>query len=160
MNFLCSSKQANTYLHEFQVKTEDSVSIKKWKKANEPKSMKLSIMWLYFVLLHIVTATANSSFEPFPAFSTGSCGNCIFPFTTQASAYSYTEHHSCTTIDGDNPWCATQLLDDWLYVSGSGHYEYCVEPSCPGTSVSTTEQMSVHPANAPGNCCELNSMGL
>ena len=39
-------------------------------------------------------------------------------------------------------------------MGGGGHWEYCTDSSCPGTSVSTTQQMSVNPLNAPGSCCK------
>ena len=80
----------------------------------------------------------------------GSCGNCVFPFIYVNRIY-----HTCETSDADTDswpvyWCHTDELDSLDYPI----IEECEESSCPGTSVSTTEQMSVHPANAPGNCCE------
>ena len=39
-------------------------------------------------------------------------------------------------------------------MSGGNNWEYCTDSSCPGTSVSTTQQMSVNPLNAPGSCCK------
>ena len=50
------------------------------------------------------------------------CGNCVFPFI-----YEGTTIDRCTTIDGDQPWCATS-------VDGKGtmtEWEYCTDPSCP-----------------------------
>ena len=79
--------------------------------------------------------------------STGSCGDCMFPFI-----FGDRIHESCTTFDGDTqPWCSTKVDSN---VSGGGHWEYCTDSSCPGTSVSTTQQMSVNPLNAPGSCCK------
>ena len=68
-----------------------------------------------------------------------SCGNCEFPFI-----YGGRIHHRCTTIDGDpKPWC----------IAPCGK-EYCEDPNCPGLSASTTEQMTVNPANEVGSCCK------
>ena len=82
--------------------------------------------------------------------STGSCGSCIFPFI-----FGNRIHESCTTIDGDSqPWCSTKVDANGHHVDGGGNWEYCTDSSCPGTSVSTTQQMSVNPLNAPGSCCK------
>ena len=94
------------------------------------------------------TTTSGSSVST--SASTGSCGNCIFPFI-----FGNRIHESCTTIDGDaQPWCSTKVDSNGVHVSGGGHWEYCTDSSCPGTSVSTTQQMSVNPLNAPGSCCK------
>ena len=75
---------------------------------------------------------------------TVSCGNCIFPFI-------YNERLSdrCSTIDGEDPWCATEV-DEWLEMT---EYEYCTDPACPGLE-GNSEEMSVHPKNDVGNCCK------
>ena len=74
-----------------------------------------------------------------------SCGNCVFPFIDNGFL-----SDRCTTIDGgDKPWCATS-------VDGQGSmldHEYCTDPTCPGLE-GNSEQMSVHPKNAVGNCCK------
>ena len=82
--------------------------------------------------------------------STGNCGSCIFPFI-----YNNRLHTSCTTIDGDSqPWCSTQVDASGNHVAGGGNWEYCTDNSCPGSSVSTTQQMRVNPLNEPGKCCK------
>ena len=93
---------------------------------------------------------STSSPVSYTSPSTGSCGNCIFPWIFGGRI-----HESCTTIDGDpQPWCSTKLDDNGVHVAGGGHWEYCTDSSCPGTSASTTQQMSVNPMNAPGSCCK------
>ena len=79
--------------------------------------------------------------------SSGSCGNCVFPFI-----YGNRQHDSCTTIDGHRPWCSTQVDSSGVHVEGN--YEDCVDPSCPGTSYETTQQMTVAPGNEAGSCCK------
>ena len=79
--------------------------------------------------------------------SSGSCGNCVFPFI-----YGGRQHDTCTSIDGDNPWCSTQVDSTGVHVSGN--WEYCQDASCPGTSVTTTPQMTVTPGNEVGSCCK------
>ena len=77
--------------------------------------------------------------------SSGTCGSCVFPFK-----YGNRQHDTCTTIDGDSPWCATQVDSDGNMVS----YEYCQDASCPGTSATTTSQMTVSHGNEVGSCCK------
>ena len=80
--------------------------------------------------------------------STGSCGNCVFPFM-----YGSRIHESCTTIDGSStPWCSTTY-------EYQGSTETCSE-SCPGASVASTPQMYVHPSNAVNSCCKYSSTRL
>ena len=98
------------------------------------------------------TTTSGSSVSTTSAAgnTTGSCGNCVFPFI-----FGNRIHESCTTIDGDSqPWCSTKVDASGNHVASTGNWEYCTDSSCPGTSVSTTEQMSVNPLNEPGKCCE------
>ena len=101
---------------------------------------------------------ATPSPSPSPASSTpsistsspssGGCGNCVFPFI-----FAGRQHDTCTTIDGDeNPWCSTQVDSDGVHVDGN--WEYCSD-SCPGTSVETTQQMTVASGNEVGSCCKL-----
>ena len=91
----------------------------------------------------VTTASPGASSSP----SSGSCGNCVFPFL-----YGGRQHDTCTTIDGDNPWCATQVDSSGNFVNGA--WEYCQDASCPGTSVTTTPQMTVSPGNEVGSCCK------
>ena len=75
--------------------------------------------------------------------TTTACGGCVFPFT-----YKGRIHDTCTTIDGDDfPWCSKTF--EWNY-----EWEYCTSATCPGTSVTTTEQMSPNVLNAAGSCCK------
>ena len=101
---------------------------------------------------------ATPSPSPSPASSTpsistsspssGGCGNCVFPFI-----FAGRQHDTCTTIDGaENPWCSTQVDSDGVHVDGN--WEYCSD-SCPGTSVETTQQMTVASGNEVGSCCKL-----
>ena len=87
----------------------------------------------------ISSSSSSSSVPPI-----GLCGNCVFPFISKGR-----ESDRCTTIDGDpRAWCVTSEspgLDDW---------EYCTDPTCPGLK-GNSEEMSVHPMNALGNCCKL-----
>ena len=95
------------------------------------------------------TSSHHSTPSPSPSPSSsspssGSCGNCIFPFL-----YSNRQHDICTTIDGDsNPWCVTEVDDSGYMVS----WEYCQDASCPGTSATTTPQMTVSYGNEVGSC--------
>ena len=41
----------------------------------------------------------------------GNCGNCVFPFI-----FGGRKHTTCTTIDGDSPWCATEVDSSGAYV--------------------------------------------
>ena len=45
-------------------------------------------------------------------------------------------------MEGSAPWCFT----------GDQSWEYCTDPSCPG--LETQEEVSPHPLNLPGQCCE------
>ena len=86
----------------------------------------------------------------------GSCGNCVFPFINEGRL-----SDRCTTINKDStkkpplvepykPWCASVSQGiDGLMMTG----EYCIDPSCPGLK-GNSEEMSVHPKNAVGNCCK------
>ena len=73
-----------------------------------------------------------------------SCGNCVFPFT-----FGGRKHTTCTTIDGDSPWCATEVDASGALVQGK--YEYCTDSSCPGLN---PPAINVNPNNAVGSCCE------
>ena len=74
--------------------------------------------------------------------STGSCGNCVFPFMFNGRI-----HDRCTTIDGDaSPWCSKTA--DW-----DGQWEYCTDASCPGVAA-PVEQMTISSGNEAGNCCK------
>ena len=89
--------------------------------------------------------SATSLTENSSSKNTGSCGNCVFPFI-----FDFRQSDRCTTINGDQPWCATSV-DSWGYMV---EWEYCTDPSCPGLE-GNSEEMSVHPDNAVGNCCKL-----
>ena len=94
------------------------------------------------------TPSTNSPSSSSPP--TGNCGNCVFPWI-----YGGRIHEGCTTIDGDSqPWCSTQVDSTGVHVAGGTNWEYCTESSCPGTSATTTPQMSINPLNAPGSCCK------
>ena len=88
----------------------------------------------------------SSTSAPTSAPTSGSCGNCVFPFIYQGR-----ESDRCTRIDGDStPWCATS-------VDSSGNMltrEYCQDSSCPGLQ-GNNPPMTVHPENAEGKCCKL-----
>ena len=75
----------------------------------------------------------------------GRCGNCNFPFIWQGR-----KSDRCTTVNGQTkPWCP------FTWDSVTGDYlagENCTDPSCPGLE-GNSEEMSVHPENAVGNCC-------
>ena len=84
--------------------------------------------------------------------TTGSCGNCVFPFI-----YNRRESDRCTTVDGKHsPWCATSVDSSGNMVS----WEYCSDSSCPGMAASNSPPMTVHPENAAGKCCKLNTIEL
>merc|ERR1711971_1207103 len=72
----------------------------------------------------------------------GTCGNCVFPFT-----FGGRKHTTCTTIDGDSPWCATEVDSSGTFVQGK--YEYCTDSSCPGL---IPPAINVNPNNAVGSC--------
>ena len=74
----------------------------------------------------------------------GTCGNCVFPFT-----FAGRKHTTRTTIDGDSPWCATEVDSSGAFVQGK--YEYCTDSSCPGLN---PPAINVNPNNAVGSCCE------
>ena len=94
---------------------------------------------------HGIKTIATSLTENSSSKNTGSCGNCVFPFI-----FDFRQSDRCTTINGDEPWCATSV-DSWGYMV---EWEYCTDPSCPGLE-GNSEEMSVHPDNAVGNCCKL-----
>ena len=78
------------------------------------------------------------------------CGKCIFPFIFYGRLID-----RCTTIDGDpRPWCATSVKSTGEMLAWD--WEYCTDPSCPGLE-GNSEEMSVHPNNAVGNCCKFFS---
>ena len=86
------------------------------------------------------TTTAGSSVT-----GSGSCGNCVFPFTFAGRL-----HTTCTKIDGDaKAWCSTLVDESGVHVSGGGNWEYCEDPSCPGVN---PPAMCAHPNNAAGSC--------
>ena len=78
------------------------------------------------------------------ARNAGTCGNCVFPFT-----FGGRKHTTCTTIDGDRPWCAMEVDVSGALVDGN--FEYCTDPSCPGLN---PPAINVNPNNAVGSCCE------
>ena len=82
----------------------------------------------------IISSTADS----------GSCGNCVFPFV-----FNNRLSDRCTTMYGGEPWCATSVDSQ----GSMTEFEYCTDPSCPGLA-GNSEEMSVHPMNAVGNCCK------
>ena len=89
----------------------------------------------------------NSTGTTVPTNTTSGCGNCVFPFM-----YGGRIHDRCTTIDGDEfPWCSKTF--EW-----ESNWEYCSGSSCPGMTVSTTEQMSIGStatgSNVAGSCCK------
>ena len=79
----------------------------------------------------------------------GSCGNCVFPFI-----YGNRIHDRCTSIDGDAPWCSTQVDSNGVHVSGQGAWEYCSDTSCPGMSANPAEAITPHPENVDSPCCK------
>ena len=76
--------------------------------------------------------------------SSGSCGNCVFPFI-----FANRQHDTCTTAEHDAPWCATEVDTSGQMIS----WEDC-QDSCPGTSETTTQQMTVAAGNEEGSCCK------
>merc|ERR1719412_1825009 len=98
---------------------------------------------LYVALGCSSTNSSSPSSGSTSSPSSGACGSCVFPFK-----YGNRQHDTCTTIDGDSPWCATQVDSDGNMVS----YEYCQDASCPGTSATTTPQMTVSYGNEVGSC--------
>ena len=77
-------------------------------------------------------------------YGSTSCGNCVFPFT-----FGGRKHTTCTTIDGDSPWCATEVDSSGALVEGK--YEYCTDSFCPGHNPLA---INVNTINAVGSCCE------
>jgi len=59
---------------------------------------------------------------------------CVFPFN-----YWGVSHFTCTTIDGDSPWCATQTddNDDIAWWGDAPSWGYC-DASCPIEDTTTT----------------------
>ena len=91
--------------------------------------------------------TATSEPPSYPPSGTTSCGSCRFPFEFDNMIYD-----TCTSIDGDQPWClGGPPVDEGTHILPPLKY-YCSDSdsSCPGT----LPQMSVHPNNEPGNCCK------
>jgi len=73
--------------------------------------------------------------------STSGTQACVFPFIFNNRIYT-----QCTSSDGDEPWCATQVD------SGTGNWQkwgYC-NSGCPG--VIAANEMNVHPDNEVGKC--------
>ena len=95
--------------------------------------------------LAIWTATNEPPTYP-PSGSTG-CSGCVFPFT-----YANRLFDTCTSIDGDQPWCyAGPPVDEGVHVIPTWYY-YCSDSdlTCP----SDLPQMTTHPDNEAGNCCK------
>merc|ERR1719483_810222 len=90
------------------------------------------------------TTTSTTTSSPAPTPSTlAPCGSCVFPFVFGGRI-----HNTCTTIDGDaTPWCATEVDENGVYVSGK--WEYCTDSSCPGFN---PPAMYIHPSNVVGSC--------
>merc|ERR1719357_529132 len=59
------------------------------------------------------TTTTTTPAPSTSASGSGSCGNCVFPFT-----FGRRKHTTCTTIDGDSPWCATEVDSSGAMVQG------------------------------------------
>merc|ERR1712243_151791 len=57
---------------------------------------------------------------------------CVFPFNFWGVS-----HFTCTTIDGDSPWCSTQTDVNDNHVYGVGAWGYC-DASCPMEDTTTT----------------------
>ena len=91
--------------------------------------------------------TAPPTYPP----STG-CGGCIFPFLFK---YPFERiFDTCTSIDGDQPWCLPAApTDQGTHVMPKS---YCsdTDSSCP-----STPQMSTNTNNQPGNCCKFQKLG-
>ena len=80
------------------------------------------------------------------------CGNCVFPFVFRFRLFD-----TCTSIDGDQPWCLPgPPVDEGTHMFSEDSKIYCSinDPLCLGVSTETTPQMSPHPNNAQGNCCK------
>ena len=90
------------------------------------------------------TTTTTTTSSSAPGSGSGTCGNCVFPFT-----FAGRKHTTCTTIDGDSPWCATEVDASGAFVQGK--YEYCTDSSCPGLN---PPEINVNPNNAVGSCCK------
>ena len=80
----------------------------------------------------------------------GNCGNCVFPFIYQRRIFD-----RCTSIDGDAPWCSVGVDSSGVHISGL--WEYCTQSSCPGLAANPEEQMTAHPLNTEGSCCEYSA---
>ena len=96
------------------------------------------------------TTPAPSTSASGSGSGTGSCGNCVFPFT-----FGRRKHTTCTTIDGDSPWCATEVDSSGDMVAGK--YEYCTDSSCPGLN---PPAINVNPNNAVGSCCKYTKLSV
>jgi trypsin len=76
------------------------------------------------------------------------CGNCVFPFI-----FGRWIIETCTSIDGDSPWCATEVDSEGRFIYGS--WEYCTSNTCP-----QPEPMAEHPENEEGKCyCGIPNTG-
>ena len=84
-----------------------------------------------------------------PTNTTGTCGNCVFPFI-----YGNRIHDRCTSIDGDAPWCSTAVDSTGNHIQGN--WEVCTDPTCPGMAANPAEAITPHPQNVPnaGVCCK------
>ena len=84
-----------------------------------------------------------------PTNTTGTCGNCVFPFI-----YGNRIHDRCTSIDGDAPWCSTAVDSTGNHIQGN--WEVCTDPTCPGMAANPAEVITPHPQNVPnaGVCCK------
>ena len=90
--------------------------------------------------------------EP-PTYSATGCGDCTFPFEFGISNYKIFD--TCTSIDGDQPWCLSNFapVDQGTHVWRS----YCSDTD---STCNRTPQMSTHTNNEPGNCCKFYELRI
>ena len=95
--------------------------------------------------LAVWSATTEPPTYPTP---TG-CEDCTFPFVVNGRIFA-----TCTSIDGDQPWCP--LADSPAAPINQGTHLITVKSYCSDTDSSCprTPQMSTHTNNQPGNCCK------
>ena len=84
--------------------------------------------------------------------STG-CEDCTFP-----SLFNDRIFDTCTSIDGDQPWCQANVpapVDQGNHLINVKSYCSDADSSCPNTP-----QMSTHVNNQPSNCCKFYKLSF
>ena len=109
------------------------------------------ILWTgFFAVWTAVTEPPTYTFD---------CRDCIFPFVINERILIDT----CTSIDGDNPWC--RLPDSFVPPApqtSEGTHDFSTKFYCSDSDYycPSTPQMSTHTNNQVGNCCKLSIFNI